>query len=44
MMTVLLVGFSWTRTFALGETIHVYTPPGYEVRTGGAASGARCTP
>ena len=40
MMTVLLVGSSRTRTFALGDTIHVYTPRGYEVRTGGAASGA----
>ena len=44
MMTVLLVGSSRTRTFALGDTIHVYTPRGYEVRTGGAASGARRTP
>ena len=44
MMTVLLVGSSRTRTFALGESIHVYTPRGYEVRTGGATSGARRTP
>ena len=44
MMTVPLVGFSRTWTFALDESIHVYTPRGYEVRTGGAASGARRTP
>ena len=44
MMTVLLVGSSRTRTFALGGSTRAYTPRGYEVRTGGAASGARRTP
>ena len=39
MMTVLLVGSSRTRTFALGGSTRAYTPRGYEVRIGGAASG-----
>ena len=44
MMTVLLVGSSRTRTFALGGSTRAYTPRGYEVRIGGAASGAGGTP
>ena len=39
MMTVLLVGSSRTRTFALGGSTRAYTPRGYEVRISGAASG-----
>ena len=44
MMTVLLVGSSRTRTFALGGSTRAYTPRGYEVRIGGAAAGAAGTP
>ena len=41
MMTVLLVGSSKTRTFALGGTTRAYTPRGYAVRRIGGA-GERC--
>lgn len=37
MMTVLLVGSSNTRTFALGGSTRVYTPRGYAVRRGAGA-------